>query len=144
MVDEIPTSIAASPAVVAGEDTGRIRCFLWGAQLGDAMEDLQEQTEDLVEQAAQITHGTGDISPDTCLTNTWGDVRDILLGPAASDCGFNNPEVQTLVHNLDPLIASRTTELGGAIIIKPDDVPAIRLAVDRLTAIMAHLENSHD
>ncbi len=139
-----PTSIAASPAVAAGEGLSRVRCFLLGAELGDALEDLQEQTEDLVEQAAKITQGSGDVFPDTCLTNTWSDVRDILLGPAVLDCGFDNPEVQNLVQNLNPLLTGRRTDMGSMPIIKPEDVPVIRLAVDNLTAIMAHLENSHE
>lgn len=143
-VGMVPTSIAASPAVAAGEDLGRIRCFLWGAQLGDALEDLQEQTEDLVEQAAQITRGSGDVHPDTCLINTWSDVRDILLGPAVLDCGFANPEVETLVHNLDPLLTGRRSAVGAVVIIKPEDVPVIRLGVDNLTALMAHLENARE
>lgn len=110
----------------------RLKCFFLGTEVGDGLEDLQEQTEDLLEQAAMVGHGEGrpeTIAVDSCIVNQAGEVYDMLVGPAA-DCGFNEAEV-----NLGFLSELRSGRVRVA------DVPEIRRKLDRVTMYFAAKAN---
>lgn len=106
----------------------RFKCFLLGVEVGDALEDLQEQTEDLIEQAAVVSDPFQTIALPSCLVNTAGDLVDMLVGPASLECGFESPGIGVLnqLHN-------------GR--VKPAEVEGIRREIDKITAWFARTAN---
>lgn len=107
----------------------RLKCFLLGVEVGDALEDLQEQTEDLVEQAAVVSDQFQTLSLPSCLKNTAGDLVDMLVGPASLDCGWESPGIGVL------------SQLRNGV-VKPAEVAQIRKRVDEITAHFARTANA--
>jgi hypothetical protein len=124
---ERPTTIAGSPAVVGEEVLERVRCFLSGARLGDALEDLQEQTEDLVQEAATGAP-TGTMPQDMVFT-TW-DVVKSELSFGRDVCGTYDDLVETYRAVIDHA-------LGSPHHLTTKDVSVLRQTLDSLTARMA-------
>lgn len=108
----------------------RLRCFLLGTEVGDALEDLQQQTEDLLEEVAVGTHASEEFQVDSCLVGTAADIYDMLIGPAGTDCGFNEAEV-----NLGVLSKLR----GGR--VRREEVLDVRRDVDKITMYFAAKAN---
>lgn len=117
---------------MAGEMEARLKCFYLGARLGDALEDLQERAEDLVEDVAPVPVGDR-VRPSDSLLEAWDEVRGILLhtGAGSAECGYDDPEIKTLVANIDPIVQQRMTVT---------DVHDFRRALDELTILMARRE----
>ena len=113
-------------------------CFLLGYELGDAVEDLQQQTEELLEEAGEAAFSAELAAhhPKVQFTNelksTWSDVRDRFIAsqPGGFDCQFTDESTLAIVRELHVYL----TQPRG---IETTEVPVVRTLVDRLTARMA-------
>ncbi len=137
-----PSNEPSKPAEVAHQTDDerppatRYQCFMLGAQLGDTLEDLQEQTEDLVEQIGMASKklDTTQISPTDSLRNLASDLRDLTI-VASDDCQLTDNLTYNLVQDIWHKIIAK--ELYTA-----DDVMNLRRELDQLTGRMAALENT--
>lgn len=114
----------------------RYQCFMLGTQLGDTIEDLQEQTEDLVEQAAQATRKPDSVPliPTASLSNLAHDLQD-YLEVAEGYCGLGDEVTDGLYREVSHQITDGKLRTL-------DDVMALRRQLDQLTARVAYLGNT--
>ena len=121
-----------------GDVESKVACLLLGAALGDTLEDIQQQTEDLVEEAGAASSAPNGVQPTITLRSLWEDYRD-LLTVAEMDCSFTDSEVLASTRFIDGYL--HRPSINEPVQLTQAQVEEVRRALDHITARMSYREN---